>query len=155
MLKKIAIGLGVVVFSVPIIAAADTNVQTQLISLYQQLVQILTQELTLLRAQPVQGSHAAMTVSPVTGTSPLEVTIAVSNLTGDESVVYGDGHSVGSSGCAKNSKGFCDLAKPFAHTYQLPGTYIVTLYDKGQGLRQLQTVTITVTAGGLTQTRGQ
>ena len=48
MLKKIAIGVGVVVFSVPIFAAADTNVQNQLIALYQQFVQLLQQQLTIL-----------------------------------------------------------------------------------------------------------
>jgi hypothetical protein len=155
MLKRIAIGVGIVVLSMPIIAAADTSVQTQLVSLYQQLVQILTQELAMLRAQPVQGNHASMTVSTTTGTAPLNIMVSVSGLAGDESLVYGDGHSAGSSGCAKNNQGFCDLTKSMTHTYQLPGTYTVTLYDKGQGLRQLQTQTITVTAPNLSQARGQ
>jgi hypothetical protein len=155
MLKKIAIGVGVVVFSVPIMAAADTTVQNQLISLYQQLVQILTQQLTILRAQPVQGTHATMVVTPTTGASPLEISVSVSNPAGDESLVYGDGHSVGSVGCTKNSKGFCDLTKPVTHTYLLPGTYTVSLYDKGEGLRLLQTQTVTITPGGLSQTRVQ
>ena len=154
MLKKMAIGVGLVVLSVPIIAVADTSVQDRLVSLYQQLVQILTQELAMLRAEPVQGSHASMVVTPATGTAPFSVTITIANMAGDESVVYGDGHSVGSSGCAKNSKGFCDLSRPLTHSYQLPGSYTVSLYDKGVGLRLLQTETITVTAE-LSQTRGQ
>ena len=151
MLKKIAIGVGVVVFAMPILAAADTDMQTKLVNLYQQLIQLLQQELTFL-----QNKHASMTITPSSGAAPLIVTFTVSNTAGDENIDFGDGHSVGSSGCAKNAQNWCDLSKPVMHTYQLPGMYTVKLFDKGKDLHLLSTAMITVTAAGdISQTRGQ
>ena len=143
MLKKIAIGVGVVVFSVPVFAAADTNVQTQLISLYQSLVQVLQKQLQLL-AGPSKG---VLQISPQSGPAPLAVTFTLQTVQGNEAIDFGDGHSTGSSGCTKNAQGYCDLSKPVTHQYALPGTYKVSL------LRTVGATVETVTSSSVTVTK--
>jgi|GEM_PF-4278406 len=138
MRKKIAIGTAVLVLAVPVFAAADTNVQTQLISLYQQLIQLLQQELGILQAN-------ALSISSTSGPAPFTTTFTVKNPTGTESIDFGDGHSTGSSSCTKNSQGFCDLSASVSHTYQFPGNYKVTLYrgaDPNATVVMTQTITV-------------
>jgi hypothetical protein len=138
MRKKIAIGVAAVVLAVPVFAAADTNVQAQLISLYQQLIQILSQELGILQAQ-------VLTISPQGGSAPFTATFTLNNPKGTEAIDFGDGHSTGSSGCTKNAQGYCDLSKSVEHTYSFPGTYKVTVYmGSGKNAQAVATQTVTV-----------
>ena len=129
-MKKALVGIVVVAaLSAPVAVFADN---TQLIALYQQIVMLLQQELNLLR-------NNALVVSPNSGAAPLTVTFTVNNSQGNEAVDFGDGHSTGSDGCVQNGAGFCDLSKPAHHTYQLPGSYKVTLYRTVQGTAQMVT----------------
>jgi hypothetical protein len=137
MKKKLAIGFAAIVLAIPVIAAADTTVQSQLISLYQQLIQLLQHEITFL-------TQNTLSVSPASGTAPLSVTFTLAKSYGNESIDFGDGHSTGSSGCATNSQGFCDLTKPVSHTYTFPGSYKVTLY-RGADPKAVVVTTQTVT----------
>lgn len=143
MLKKIAVGVGVVVFALPVFAAADTSVQTQLVTLYQSLIQLLQKELSLL----IGPSKASLQVTPPSGPAPLTVTFSLQSPQGNEAIDFGDGHSSGSSGCAKNAQGFCDLSKSVTHEYALPGTYKVLL------LRTVGTTAETVTSSSVTVTK--
>ena len=105
-----------------------------------QLIQILQQELGM-------SGTGALSISPASGPAPLTTTFTVNNPTGTEAIDFGDGHSTGSNGCVKNAQGFCDLSKPVPHTYQLPGSYKVTLYRGANGAAEVvttQTVTISV-----------
>lgn len=131
MRKKIAIGIAVVVLTVPVATFADNG---QLIALYQQLVQILEQELGILQ-------NEALTIDPSTGPAPLTSTFTIPHPTGTEAIDFGDGHSTGSSGCKTNAQGFCDLSQPVSHTYQFPGSYKVSLY-RGTDVVMTKTVTV-------------
>lgn len=108
----------------PAIAMADTT--TQLVSLYQQLIGLLTQELALLKATP--AAQAPISIDAPQGKAPYTALFTLGSLDGTEAVDFGDGHSTGSNGCTKNAQGYCDLGHQIVHTYQLPGTYTVTLY---------------------------
>ena len=114
----------------PTVAAAETD--TQLVSLYQQLIGILTQELTLLKkaseTATTQPAPAPISIDAPHGTAPYIALISLGTLDGTEAVDFGDGHSTGSGGCVKNARGYCDLKHQMVHTYQFPGTYTVTLY---------------------------
>ncbi len=131
MKKTIAGVIAVVALAVPVAAFADNG---QLIALYQQLIQILQKELGILQ----QG---LLTISPQSGPAPFTATFTVNNPLGTEAIDFGDGHSTGSSGCVKNTQGFCDLSKPVQHTYTLPGTYKVSLY-RGEQVVVTQTVSV-------------
>jgi len=118
-MKKTLVGIvAAAALCAPVVVFADNG---QLIALYQQLVQILQQELGILESN-------ALTISPSSGPAPFTATFTLNNPTGTEAIDFGDGHSTGSNGCAKNSQGFCDLSKPITHTYQFPGMYKVTLF---------------------------
>jgi hypothetical protein len=135
MKKVIVTILTVFALSVPVAAFADNG---QLIALYQQLIQILKQEVAILQNQ-------ALTIAPASGPAPLTATFTVTKPLGNESIDFGDGRSTGSSGCTKNSQGFCDLSKSVTHTYQFPGNYTVTLYrgaDPSAKVITTQTVTV-------------
>ena len=139
MLKKLAIGAGIVVFAVPVFATADIGgSSTQLISLYTQLIQLLQQELTWLQ-------NNKLSIAPLSGSAPLTSVFTLNTQTGTEAIDFGDGHSTGSSGCVKNAGGYCDLSKPVSHTYALPGTYKVSVYQSINGTSKVigtQTVTV-------------
>jgi hypothetical protein len=145
MLKKIAIGIGIVVFAMPVFASAAvaTGNTDKLVALYTQLVQLLQQELAYLQGK----SHSSVSAIPSSGAAPLSVVFTVSNSSGTEALDFGDGHSTGSGGCTKNAGGYCDLSHPITHTYQLPGAYTVSLYDALSGTSKVvQTMTVRVTA---------
>lgn len=135
-MKKVLIGgVAALALSMPVAVFADNG---QIIALYQQLVQILQQELTILKSQALQ-------VSPTAGQAPLEVTVTLGLQKGVEAIDYGDGHSSGSAGCEKNAQGFCDLSKPVKHTYQLPGIYTVKLVRTVEGkVSDVTSTTVTV-----------
>ncbi len=103
--------------ALPGAAFADTG---QVVALYQQLIVLLQQEIELLKKQ-------ALTISRTTGEAPFMTTFMVQDLQGNEAIDFGDGRSTGSAGCPRNAKGFCDLSKIVEHTYQLPGSYTVSL----------------------------
>ena len=151
MLKRLALILSIILFASPALAFADTPTtnDSQLVSLYTQLISLLQQEITLL-AHPAQ---AYLSIYPASGVAPLFVTFIVNNPSGAESIYYGDGHTTGSDGCVKNAQGWCDLSNPVAHMYQLPGTYTVTLYKHATAdqLELLSTSTIQVVAPSATQ----
>ena len=157
MFKKIAVGVSVLVFAVPVFTFADANTDAQLISLYTKLIELLKQELALLQAQPqtqTPTGAASLSISPNSGSAPLDVTFTLSNKTGTEALDFGDGHSTGSAGCARNAKGYCDLQDRVLHTYSYPGIYKVILYDHPtKDARVVSTATITVSNAPLTQTR--
>jgi hypothetical protein len=135
MKKTIAGFVAVAALATPVAVFADNG---QLVALYQQLIQVLQQQINLLK----QGT---VTVSPQSGKAPLEVAFTVVDPIGSEAIDFGDGHSTGSDGCEKNAKGFCDLSKSVSHTYQLPGTYKVTLYrGTGKDATIVGTQTVTV-----------
>ena len=142
MYKKIGLILSIFALFLPVYASAQVAMDNsgQIVTLYQQLIQLLQQELTLLQSN-------ALSVSSATGPAPLSVTFTLHSSTGMEAVDYGDGHATGSGGCVKNSSGKCDLATPFVHTYTLPGTYTVTLYrtTSDKQVHTLMTTMITVT----------
>ncbi|MBI5470256.1 hypothetical protein HY968_02955 [Candidatus Kaiserbacteria bacterium] len=145
MLKRIAIGFGIVVFAVPVFASAAvvTGNSDQLIALYTKLVQLLQQELSFLQNKP----HASVSVAPSSGPAPLSVVFTVGNRSETEALDFGDGHSTGSNGCKKNQGGYCDLSQPISHTYQLPGSYTAKLYDSSSGeAKVVQTMTVSVNA---------
>jgi hypothetical protein len=145
MLKRIAIGAGIAVLAVPVFASAAvaTGNTDRLVALYTQLVQLLQQELSFLQSAP----HPSVSVMPLSGPAPLVVTFVVGNRSGTEALDFGDGHSSGSSGCSKNAGGYCDLSQPIVHTYQLPGTYMVSLYDAVSGTSKIvSTMTVRVKA---------
>jgi hypothetical protein len=121
MKKTIAGVIVVAALAIPAAAFADNG---QIVALYQQLIQILEQELGILQNQ-------ALSISPSQGSAPLVATFTVNKSTGTEAIDFGDGHSTGSSGCTTNMQGFCDLSRPITHTYQFPGKYKVTLYRGG------------------------
>ena len=131
MRKHIAIGISTLIMAAPVFAFADTvSTNAQLISIYTQLIQLLQKELALLESSfstPV--SSASLDISPATGKAPLDVIFTLRDGTGTEAIDYGDGHSTGSNGCARNPQGWCDLSLSKPHTYQLPGTYKVTVYS--------------------------
>jgi hypothetical protein len=132
-MKKIAFMVCAVLFMSPAFVSADTGKTEQLVALYTKLIQVLQQQIILLQQieaekVPLSG-HATLTITPETGVAPFVMTFILSGANGTEAVDFGDGHSTGSNGCKRNTKGWCDLSAPFFHMYQLPGTYTVTLYD--------------------------
>jgi hypothetical protein len=134
-MKKIIVGvIAALALCVPVAAFADNG---QLIAIYQQLIQLLQQELGILQ-------NGSLTISPTSGSAPLTVTFTVTNSQGTEAIDFGDGHSTGSSGCKQNTPGFCDLSKSVSHTYQFPGAYKVTLYRGANGAQIVTTQTVTV-----------
>ena len=141
MIKRIATLVSIALFALPTFAAAATN--DQLIALYQQLISVLQQELLALQ----NSEHAWLSMTPTSGTVPLVVMFTVNHPSQTEAIDYGDGHSSGSNGCTKNALGWCDLSQPVYHSYQLPGTYKVTLYShEGTRTLILSTNIVTVTA---------
>lgn len=148
-MKKYLLGLGIAAFiAVPLFASAEmTSGSMTLEGLYTQLIALLNQELTLLKASAASApaTAASLSISPNTGPAPLMVTYTVTNPEGDESLDYGDGHSTGSMGCTRNEKGFCLFTSPVNHYYQLPGTYKISLCDKGKDLHLIATTSVTVT----------
>jgi hypothetical protein len=134
-MKKIVAGIAAAAVLVPAAAFADSG---QLTALYQQLIQLLQQELSILQNQ-------MLTIAPASGPAPLTSMFTVNKPNGTESIDFGDGHATGSSGCPRNSQGYCDLSKPITHTYQFPGSYKVTLYrgaDPGATVVTTETVTV-------------
>ena len=144
MKKNFALVLCALLFALPSFVNAATVDQQQLISLYQQLITLLQQQLQTLQTT----DHAWLSMNPTSGTVPLVVMFTLNNPSQREAIDYGDGHSSGSNGCVKNALGNCDLSKPVYHSYQLPGTYKVTLYahDANNKVLTISTHTITVTA---------
>lgn len=144
--KLIAGMLTAIAFATPMVAMADTN--TQLVSLYQQLIGLLTQELALLKAQASQAPHSApIAIDAPQGKAPYTALFTLGTLDGTEAVDFGDGHSTGSNGCTTNAGGYCDLKHEIVHTYQLPGTYTVTLYRHSPAQKdgyKVAQVTVTV-----------
>ena len=135
MKKVIAGGVLAVALAVPVAAFADNG---QLIALYQQLIALLQQELHLIQEN-------SLSVSPMSGSAPLAVSFTINKVQGNEALDFGDGHSTGSDGCKTNTAGFCDLTGPVMHTYNLPGTYKVTLYRTVNGNAAIVTTnTVTV-----------
>ncbi len=128
--KKFGILLVCALFVAPVAVSAATNT-AQLESLYTQLIALLTQELALLKLK--NTSAPQLVIASPRGTAPYAALITLPELDGTEAVDFGDGHSTGSNGCAKNAKGYCDLKHDIAHTYQYPGTYTVTLYRHAAG----------------------
>lgn len=125
----------------PIFSFADTAThEQQLVSLYTQLILLLQREVAVLR----NAASPSLSISTPYGYAPLLVVYSVNNPSGKEAIDFGDGHSSGSNGCMMNSYGFCDLSKALSHTYQLPGTYTVTLYGhQSKDAHILATTTIT------------
>ena len=104
------------------------------------------QLMQILQEHGIMGTRA-LGILPASGPAPLTTTFTVNNPTGTEAIDFGDGHSTGSNGCVKNAQGFCDLSKPVLHTYQLPGSYKVTLYRGANAAAVVvttQTVTVTI-----------
>ncbi len=126
MYKRITLAIAIAFLSAPLIASAATTLPTdnQLVALYTQIINLLEQEIPLLQ-NPTQ---TYLSIYPTSGPAPLFVTFLVNNPTGYESIGYGDGHTTGSDGCVKNVQGWCDLTKPVAHQYLIPGIYTVLLY---------------------------
>lgn len=104
----------------PLAASADSPNAPSLTSLYAELVQVLKQELSL--------TKPSLSIDPSSGPAPFTTIFTLSNKTHTEAIDFGDGHSTGSNGCARNSLGFCDLRDQLVHTYLFPGDYTVTLY---------------------------
>jgi hypothetical protein len=126
MVKRIVLAVSILLFAAPVWASADTGAaDAQLIALYTELIALLQKELTILQ----NPSEPSLVVAPTSGMVPLQVSYTITNTSGTEAIDFGDGHSSGSNGCAKNAQGYCDLSQPIAHLYQFPGTYTVTLYN--------------------------
>lgn len=127
MKKHIARLLAIAVLAVPLSVFADTvpTRDSQLEALYRQLIELLQREIVYLNSIPV----AALAIEPTSGKAPLDVVFTVLNISGTEAIDFGDGYSSGSTGCARNSKGWCDLTLSKPHTYRLPGNYVVSLYS--------------------------
>ena len=146
MIRKLVAGISAFVMISPVLVSADAvSHDTQFVAIYSQLVQLLQKELLLLQSQPV--SHASLDFSTSTGKAPLLVFFTLHNGNGTEAIDYGDGHSSGSNGCARNSQGWCDFSVAKTHTYELPGTYKVTVYShptpKTLKVENMYTVSVT------------
>lgn len=142
--KKLGILLVCALFVAPVAVSAATNT-AQLESLYTQLIALLTRQLELLK----NAGPSQLVIASPRGTAPYAALITLPELDGTEAVDFGDGHSTGSNGCAKNARGYCDLKHDIAHTYQYPGTYTVTLYRHPAGQKDgvaVTKATITVDA---------
>ena len=117
------------VFLLPVSAAASTD--AQLISLYQQLVAVLSQQLQLLTAQPAGATLPVLSIESPEGTAPYAVLFALSTTTGRDAVDFGDGHSTWTDGCAaRAANGWCPVRTELAHTYFFAGTYTVRLFSQ-------------------------
>lgn len=129
MKKYLVSGLVGLALIVPVAAFADSRSE-QLQALYTQLVALLTQELALLKGQQITPAlnPALLVIDSPKGKAPYSALITLPERDGTETVDFGDGHATGTNGCALNAKGWCDLGRDVAHTYQYPGTYTVTLY---------------------------
>lgn len=135
MRKTIATALVTASFVLPSIALAADN-SAQLIPLYQQLVALLTQELSLLQAQKDQAGEPKIEIDSPSGKAPYTVLIHLPSLNGTEALDFGDGHSTGSNGCILNAGGYCDLAHDLVHTYLYPGSYSLTLFRHAAGAKE-------------------
>jgi hypothetical protein len=154
--KKVIYWIAGLVALVPIAVSAEVmSGNDQLISLYQQLIVLLQQELNLMHgtsstpsvtSSTSPNSTGVLSLSPNSGSAPLTVAYSVATPNGTEAIDYGDGHSSGSNGCVKNAMGYCDLSHGTTHTYTYPGTYTVTLYDHGTDLHVVSTQKVTVSA---------
>ncbi len=130
---------GVLLFS-PAFAAADT--QSELTSIYAQLISLLRRQVELLQ----ESKRPTLSILSTTGTAPFTAIFTAHDRTGTESIDFGDGVSTGIQGCVKNVFGWCDLSSSVSHVYRTPATYTVFFYShiKG-GVQTLSTNTITVT----------
>ena len=127
--KTLATAFVSIAFLFPVVAAADTN--AQLISLYQQLVAVLSQQLQLLTAQPAGATLPVLSIESPEGTAPYAVLFALSTTTGRDAVDFGDGHSTWTDGCAaRAANGWCPVRTELAHTYFFAGTYTVRLFSQ-------------------------
>ena len=162
MLKRIsALFIGLIMVASPAFAFATTSTDntSQLVSLYTRLIQLLQKELVLLQnpggvvVNPIQNppqsaTTTSLSIYPHTGVAPLFVTFIVNNPTDYESISFGNGPTTGSNGCPRNTEGWCDLTKPVANKYPVPGIYTVLLYQHTSSttIQNISTSTITVTA---------
>ena len=153
MLKKLVLWFSIAVFSFPAFTFADDTANTQLVSLYTKLVELLKQELIILQSQSQSKSQESLTgratlsISPNNGVVPLAVVFTLTNKNATESIDFGDGHSTGSAGCVRNAKNWCDLPDNIPHTYSYPGNYKVTLYDHPiKDSRVILTTTVSVSS---------
>ena len=151
MFKHFALSLTFILLITPAVthAADESAREGQLAPLYAQLASLLQQELAIMQ----DPSQTYLSIHPVSGMMPFFATFIMHNPTGTEGINFGDGHTTGTLGCTKNTKGWCDLSKPVAHTYQLPGFYTVHLF-RHLSLDQVQimsTSTIYVTRVTSTQ----
>jgi hypothetical protein len=112
----------VILTTSPFIALADTVQNSQIISLYAQLITLLQKMVALQNSSP-----SVISIAPDHGVAPLVVFFTIKNPTGTESVIFGDGAYSGKT-CTKMPTGWCDLSNPIPHTYQYPGTYTVNVY---------------------------
>lgn len=124
--------------------ASTTSVQTpspELLSNYLQLIDLLKAQIQL-KANP---EAVVLTRVQAYGTAPAPILFNLYNPTGYEFVSFGDGLTSTSKDCARNAVGMCDISKPFAHTYTLPGTYTVTLFKAvGKDREFMASTTITI-----------
>ena len=98
----------------------------------------------------VTSAMASLSITPLFfGMAPAVTMFVVHDPSGTEAIDFGDGYSSGSNGCTKNSAGWCDFSQPVWHTYQVPGTYTVSLYAHYQPrtYQLLSTSTVVVKPG--------
>lgn len=150
MFKRIALMFAFVLCIMPSFAfAADSAHTRQLISLHKQLITLLQREVALMQ----DPSYTYLSIFPTSGVVPLFTTFIVHHPSGTEGINFGDGHTTGTIGCAKNARGWCDLSNPVAHVYQFPGDYVVDLF-KHISIDQVQIVsTHTISIVAATSTR--
>ncbi len=88
---------------------------------------------------------SCLSASPLSGHAPLTVNFTAVPSAGDETMIFGDGHTTDSPeyGCSPQAEG-CSIGTHVSHVYTSPGTYTVLLYRHLPSI-QIGSVTITVT----------